>query len=286
MSKKVLIVGCNGTLGQALVSEFSRANYEVTAWDKADADASSPDIEPKIMSLKPEIIINATAYNAVDKAETDEKERELAFVINAEIPKRLSGVAKNIDAIFVHYSTNYVFSGDKKEGYTESDIPSPINKYGESKLAGEEAVKKVKGKYYILRLSRLFGKRGISEMSKRTFVEIMMAEIEKNELEVGNTEVSAITYAPDLAELTRKIIEEKIPFGVYHGANEGSCTWYEWAKEIFADLGKGPKVLSAPHSLTPKTTKHPVYATLLNTKLPKQRTWQEALKEFLKGTVK
>jgi dTDP-4-dehydrorhamnose reductase len=142
-------------------------------------------------------------------------------------------------------------------------------------------IEKVGGKYYIIRLSRLFGIKGTSEMSKRTFVDIMMAEIDKEELEVGNTEVSSLTYAPDLAHLTRMIIEDGREPGIYHGSNEDQCTWYEWAKEIFHILGKGPKVIPAAHTLTPKTLKHPQYSGLINTKLPKQRSWQEALREFL-----
>lgn len=281
MLKKVLVLGSSGTLGQTLVSEFKNGNYEVIAWDKEDVDATSPELDSKILALKPDIIVNATAYNAVDKAEADEEERKIAFTINRDIPTRLAQVAKQIDAVLVHYSTNYVFNGQNKKGYTEFDKPSPINKYGDSKLAGETGVQKTDGKHYIIRLSRLFGVRGVSPASKRTFVEIMMGELEKESLEVGNTEVSGLTYAPDLAKLTREIVEREEPWGIYHGTNEGECTWYEWAKEIFKILKKGPEVIPAPHSLTPKITKHPVYATLLNTKLPKQRSWQDALKEFL-----
>lgn len=283
MNKRVLILGYKGTLGQALLKEFKAHNYQITAWDKEEADVTAPKIVSQIVSIKPDIIINATAYNAVDKVEIDATERKIAFLINAKVPGDLAAIAKKLGAIFVHYSTNYVFSGDKKEGYKETDIPSPINKYGESKLEGEAAVKKVGGKHYVLRLSRLFGIRGISLSSKRTFVEIMEAEQDKAELEVGNTELSSLTYAPDMAKLTRKIIEEAKPWGIYHGTNSGSCTWYGWAKEIFKDLGRGPKVIPAGHSLTPKTTKHPVYSILLNTKLPKQRSWQLALKEFLRS---
>ncbi|MGA2910232.1 MAG: NAD(P)-dependent oxidoreductase [Candidatus Microgenomates bacterium] len=283
MFRKVLILGSQGTLGQALVTEFKNAKYNVLAWDKSDADVTSPKIDRKIGSIHPDIIINATAYNAVDKIETDEEAKKLAYLLNADAPAKLAKIAKDIDAIFIHYSTSYVFPGDDKRGYKEADKPAPIDEYGKSKLAGEIGVEKTRGKYYIIRLSRLFGIRGVSEMSKRTFVEIMLSEIDKKELEVGDTEVSSLTYAPDLARLTRDIIEEKKPWGIYHGENEGLCTWYEWAREIFSILGKGPMVIPAKHSLTPKTTKHPQYSGLINTKLPKQRSWQEALREFLQN---
>jgi dTDP-4-dehydrorhamnose reductase len=213
--------------------------------------------------------------------ENDEKERDLAFFLNSKLPGILATVAKEIDATFIHYSTSYVFDGKKKEGYIESDVPNPIDLYGKSKAEGEKAVESAGGKYYIIRLSRLFGKRGISEMSKRTFVEIMQSEIEKEELEVGDTEVSSMAYAPDLAKLTKYIIESEAAYGIYHGANDGMGTWYEWAKEIFKDMGKGPKVIPSKRSLTVGVD-HPQYSGLINTKLPKLRTWQEALSEFLK----
>lgn len=278
--KKVLILGSKGTLGQALKTVFSESDYDVTAWDKTELDVSSPEASEKIKSLNPQIIINSVAYNAVAKMEQDESQREIAFFLNSKLPGILAGVAKDLNATFVHFSTSYVFDGEKKEGYKEDEEPNPIDLYGKSKAEGEKAVKDVGGKYYIIRLSRLFGERGASDMSKKTFVEIMLNEIDKTELEVGDTEVSSMTYAPDLAKLTKYMIENSVPYGIYHGSNEGMGTWFEWATEIFKDLRKGPKVIPAARSLT-VGVKHPQYSGLINTKLPKQRTWQEALTEFL-----
>lgn len=281
MKSKILILGSKGTLGQALTKEFVDGEYEVLSYDKDELDVTSPDLEEKLIKIKPDIIINSIAYNAVAKMEQDEKERELAFFLNSKLPHILATIAKKIDATFVHYSTSYIFDGKKKEGYTESETPNPIDLYGKSKAEGEKGVVEVGGKYYIIRLSRLFGQKGISEMSKRTFVEIMQSEIEKETLEVGDTEISSITYAPDLAKLTKYIIVSEAPYGIYHGANEGMGTWYEWAVEIFKNLRKGPKVIPAKRSLT-VGVEHPQYSGLINTKLPKQRSWQEALAEFLK----
>lgn len=281
MKNRILILGSKGTLGQALIDVFSIDNYEIIAYDKDELDVTSSDATLKIKSLKPEIIINSIAYNAVAKMESDEKERDIAFFLNSKLPGILANIAKELDATFIHYSTSYVFDGKKKEGYVESDIPNPIDLYGKSKAEGEKAVCDIRGKYYIVRLSRLFGKRGVSEMSKRTFVEIMQAESEKQELEVGDTEISSMTYAPDLAKLTKYIIENKVAYGIYHGANDGMDTWYEWATEIFKCMGKGPKVIPSKRSLT-VGVEHPQFSGLINTKLPKQRTWQEALSEFLK----
>ena len=279
MNNKVLILGSKGTLGQELVKVF-RNDYEVTAWDKDVCDVTSPELKDKILQLHPDFILNAIAYNAVDKMETDPVHKKLGYTLNADIPGKLAEISKELKSTFVHYSSNYVFTGDNKSGYSESDVCLPINEYGKSKLAGEQAVAAAGGRYYIIRLARLFGIRGTGETSKRTFVEIMLSELDKQELPVGNTELSNITYSVDLANLSKTMVESDLTPGIYHGANEGGLTWYDWGKEIFSILGKGPKVIPV-ETMTPKITKHPLYTVLLNTKLPPQRPWQEALKEFL-----
>lgn len=288
MKKKVLILGSQGTLGQALVNRFSQAGYSVTAWDKTEADVTSAGISGQITDLKPEIIINSTAYNAVDKAESDEREKQLAFTLNAEVPGKLAAIAKDIGAIFVHYSTDNVFAGDKPEGYTEDETPAPVNVYGQSKYAGEKEVIGVGGHYYLIRLSRLFGVKGISPASKKSFVEIMLEKSDEPELTVMNVEKASLTYAPDLAKLTLSLIESGLPAGIYHGANEGECTWFEWAREIFRLSGRGPKLTPGTQPPAPRPAARPQFSRLLNTKLPPQRSWQEALKDFLmnyNGTV-
>jgi len=280
VAKKVLILGSQGTLGQALVSEFTNVGYDVTAWDRNDLDITTPEAPKKITDLDPEFIINATGYNAVDKAETSGEEKDLAFILNAEVPGKLAEVAKNLDAIFVNFSTDYVFDGKKKEGYTEIDIPQPLSVYGDSKYEGEKRVAEKGKKYYIVRLSRLFGEKGVSEASKRSFVDIMLSEIDKPELTVKDEEVSSPTYAPDLSKFVRELVESDLPWGIYHGTNSGSCTWYGWAEEIFKIKGKGPKLISGKASDYNNPAAHPAFSILLNTKRPKARTWQEALKAF------
>lgn len=279
--KKVLILGSQGTLGQVLLTEFKNS-YEVTAWDREDLDITSGDAEVKITDLNPDIIINATAYNAVDPMQIDEEAKKAGFLMNAEIPEKLAKIANKIDAIFVHYSTDYVFDGKKEDGYTEDDAPNPISVYGESKYLGEQNVQKVNGKYYIVRLCRLFGEKGTSLLSKRSFVEIMRGEIEKEELMVKDEEIASPTYAPDAAKFTKELIESNSPWGIYHGTNSGSCTWYGWAVEIFKNLGKSPKMIKGYAKDYHNPAPHPQFSVLLNTKRPIQRSWQEALSEFLK----
>ncbi len=277
---KALILGAGGTLGRALKEEFEKNSYEVLAWDRKDGDITSPDFSLKIKIAKPDVIINATGYNAVDKAEKEEK--ELAYKINAEAVGMLANVAKEMGAVFINYSTSYVFDGEKESGYVEDDIPNPVSEYGKSKYEGEKLVQSVGGKFYIIRLSRLYGARGISPNSKLSFVDIMLSKKSEQEIKVVDEEVSSLIYAPDLAKFTRTLIEEKKPYGIYHCANLGACTWFEWAKEIFSLIGRGPKLIPVSASEFSRTAPRPRFCILLNTKMPELRGWKEALKDYLK----
>ena len=275
---KVLIIGGKGMLGQELVKVFS--DQEVVAWDREECDITKKDeIRAKIIKLKPNVIINAAAYNNVDKAE---EEKEVADALNGYAVGYLARTAKELDIPIVHYSTEYVFDGENKEGYPEDAKPNPISSYGASKLLGEEEVAKHTDKFYLIRLSRLFGKMGTGEDVKRSFVDTM-TELAKtrDELEVVDEEVSSPTYAPDLAKRTREIIDGNYDYGIYHGANSGSCTWYGLAQEIFKILEKDVKINPVPASKFPRPAKRPAHGILLNTKLPKARSWQEALRDYL-----
>lgn len=276
---KILIIGAKGMLGQELVKVFN--DQEVIAWDREDCDITNKeDIQAKIREQKPNVIINAAAYNNVDKAE---EEKDIADKLNGYAVGYLAEAAKEIGAVMVHYSTEYVFDGQNKKGYKEDDRPNPISAYGTSKYLGELELAKFADKYYLIRLSRLFGKMGEGEGVKRSFVDTMVELSKtKDELDVVDEEVSSPTYAPDLARLTRNILEGNYEFGIYHGANRGACTWYEFALDIFKILEKDIKINPVPGSKFPRPAKRPAFGVLLNTKLPEARTWQEALWEYLK----
>ena len=197
--QKVLILGAKGNLGEQLKIIFSDENYEVIAWDRDDFDVIDKELVfEKIKKVKPNFIINSAAYNAVDRCEESEEEFELAKKINGLAPGYLAEVAKDISAIFIHYSTDYIFGGQQREGYQENDIPSPINKYGESKLLGEELVQEKVKDYYIVRTSKLFGPKGKSELTKPSFFDIMIKlSQDKDKLDVVDEELSCFTYTPD-----------------------------------------------------------------------------------------
>ena len=272
-------------LGQELVREFGEHNYEVVGWDKEELDITDFDATAeKIKNLMPDILINAVAYNLVDKIEKEPETFELAIIINGEAVGNLARVCKENNITFVHYSSDYVFKGDNRGGYKEDDKIDPVNKYGETKAIGENQLLNVGGKFYLIRLSKLFGKPAASVGAKKSFVDTMIwlaTEGGKTHLDLVDEEVGCITYALDLAELTRTIIEDQKPFGIYHGSNSGVCSWYEWAQEVFKI--KNIKIDTTPVSgdKFPRAAKVPQYSELLNTKLPKQRHWEKALKEYL-----
>lgn len=267
-------------LGQELVKIFSKNDFDVVAWDKAELDLSTNNFSENIVALKPAIIINASGYNKVDMAETDDAEKKLAFVVNAEAPKILAETAKSIGAIFVNYSTDFVFDGVKAGGYTETDTPNPLSVYGETKYLGEKNVESVGGEYYIIRPARIFGRQGSGD-GKKSFVQIMLEKSDLPEVKVVSDERGSITYAPDLAQFTFDLISHKAKPGIYHGANSGSCSWFEWAEEIFRLIGKSPKLIPISSSEFNNPAKRPVDSTLVNTKTALQKPWGDALREFI-----
>lgn len=263
-------------LGQELTKVFS--DTELQAWDREECDVLAPDCEEKIKAFAPDLILNAIAYNDVDAAEGDG--REMAFKLNAEVPGNLARIARDLGSTIVHYSSDYVFDGERG-GYSEENAVDPVNTYGQSKRAGEVAVLESGTRAYVLRLAWLFGRPAVSERGKRAFVDVMLDLAKtKDHLDLVNDEASSPTYAPDLANLTRRIVETMEP-GLYHAANSGSCTWYELALEAFRLRGVNIDTAPVSGKMFPRAAKRPKNGSLVSVKLPKQRTWQEALAEYL-----
>ena len=292
MQKKVLILGAKGNLGGQLVKIFSD-DYEVIAWDRGEIDITDKELVfKKVNDVKPDIIINAAAYNAVDKCESDEQQFELATKLNGEAVGYLAESALEVNAVLVHYSTDYVFFGDNKEGlpaqagYKEDDEPKPVNKYGETKLIGEQELITRSGsglKWYLIRTSKLFGPKGESGLTKQSFFDTILQLSKKRDyIDVVDEEVSCFTYTPDLAKATKELVESGRGYGVYHIVNSKSCTWYEAALELSNVAGVDIKVNPVTSDKFPRPAKRPKYSVLLNTKLEPLRDWREALEEYLK----
>lgn len=283
--KRILIIGAKGMLGQELVRVFSiGGDCEVFAWDKEEIDITNRGpAQEKILVLSPKIIINAAAYNAVDRAEEPE-EFQKAKVLNGQAVGWLAEIAKKLGATFINYSSDYVFSGEKKEGQKEDDEVSPISNYGISKALGEKEIKQIGGKYYIIRLQKLFGQKGDSPAAKKSFFETMLNSVKtKKELDVVDEELANFTFAPDLAKQTKYLIENNLPYGIYHITNEGRpVTWFG-ATQILFDLAgiKDIKLNPIGSDKFSRAAARPKYSILINTKLPPLRSWDIVLKGYL-----
>jgi dTDP-4-dehydrorhamnose reductase len=309
-NKKILIIGSDGMLGMEMVKVFGKDNnYEVTGWDIENIDiTNNKDTESKILKLKPAFIVNCAAYNAVDDAE-EKIEYEKAKKLNGTAPGNLAKISKKIGATLVHFSSDYVFSGmpEIQEpagcthtcstcslhqggmndlGFREEDKPKPISNYGRTKLLGEREILKNTKKFYLIRLSRLFGKPAAAKGAKKSFFDTMLEAGKKNkEVKVIHDEISCFTYAPDLARKAKEIIEAKKPFGIYHIVNSEPCSWYEAVLELYRLAKIKAKVQPVFSEDFPRPAERPFFSVLANTKLNPLRSYKEALKEYLK-TIK
>ncbi|MFA5187906.1 MAG: dTDP-4-dehydrorhamnose reductase [Patescibacteria group bacterium] len=273
---KILILGAQGMLGQDLSKVFF--DFDLTLWDRSEIDISDEyQVIKKISDLKPRIIINCAAYTAVDDCETH---KDQALRINNQAVSYLALAAKNIGAILVQISTDYVFDGKNKKGYSEdSQEFGPVNFYGESKLLGEKSLQNIADKYYLIRTSWLYGKNG------KNFVETMLRfGKEKKEIKVVNDQFGKPTYTVDLARQILYILNNALPFGIYHATNEtkeGGISWNEFAQKIFELAKLDVKIIPCTSQEFIRPAKRPQYSALINTKLPLMRNWDEALKEYL-----
>jgi dTDP-4-dehydrorhamnose reductase len=259
---KTLIIGSSGMLGSDLCKTFPDA-VKLTHHDLDITDREQ--VIESILKIKPDVVINAAAYTNVDGCEDN---KELAFQVNGYGPGYIAEACARAGAKLVHFSTDYVFDGSKKE-YVESDIPDPINVYGDSKLLGEKKIIENMDDYRIVRISWLFGIHG------KNFVETMLKlSGEMDTVKVVNDQFGKPTYTMDLASKVKEIIE--LDPGIYHITNDGICSWYEFASSIIDN------VIPCTSEEFPRKAKRPKYSVLVNTKTEPMRHWREALKAYLK----
>lgn len=279
---KTLILGAEGMLGTDLMKVFR--DWHPIGWDIEEIDITDEnEVARKLANLKPELVINAAAYTNVDGAETN---KELVLRVNGDAVGYIAKACKKNNAILVHYSTDYVFAGDKKEGYKEDERPDPINLYGKSKALGEKFLT-ILNRYYLIRTAWLFGPSNEANpvLSRhKNFVNTMLKlGKEKDELRIVNDQHGSPTYTFDLAQKTREIVEENLGSGIYHLTNKGVTSWYKFVKKIFELIGQKVKVRPCKTKDYPLPAERPHYSILINTKLSPMRSWQKALKEYLKG---
>jgi dTDP-4-dehydrorhamnose reductase len=260
---------------------------EVFAFGRDELDLANPDhIREKIRLLRPNIIVNAAAYNAVEEAE---EEQELAMAVNGIAPGILAEEAKKLGALLVHYSTDYVFDGTRAAPYTEDDIPNPLNVYGKTKLAGEEAIRATWEKHLLFRTSWIYGMRG-----KNFLLTILKLAKEREEIRVVDDQFGAPTWCRMIAEKTYKILLDALnpqegssfaDHGIYHLVSQGHCSWYEFALAITRQFPGGkPNLLVSPISTDeyPSPAKRPRNSLLSCKKVLKNfeialPSWEEDL---------
>ena len=295
MYKKVLITGVNGQVGHALSELLREANIEsVISLSRNELDLSNQDhIRQVIQSVKPDLIINPAAYTAVDRAES---EPELAFAINATAPRILAEEAANIGARLIHFSTDYVYNGNKSAPYIETDFTEPLSVYGKSKLAGEAAIRHVALPHLIFRTSWVYGAYG-----KNFLKTILRLAGEREELRIVADQFGTPTSASSIADAVSHVINawHNDTTGVYHMVNAGQTTWHGFASAIIEEYARLQKAKQWPplkvQDIKPISTQEfptpairPANSCLDTTKLTRDFSiqlpdWREALKlEFEK----
>ena len=282
---KILVTGVKGQLGYDCVKELTERGYkDIKGIDIIDLDITNEDdVISYIKSYKPDVIMHNAAYTAVDKAELNYDD---CYKVNVLGTKYLADAAKLVDAKFVYISTDYVFDGTKDGFYETTDKTCPISVYGKTKLEGENVVKELLNKYFIVRISWVFGING------NNFIKTMLklANIGKTELNVVCDQIGSPTYTADLAVLLCDMIDTN-KYGIYHATNEGVCSWYDFAKKIF-ELSKinikvNPVTTEEYLKLVTQQAKRPMNSKLSKDSLDSNGfnrlpNWEDALERYLK----
>lgn len=274
---KVLVTGSGGQLGLELGEQLAAAGHEAVApahgeLDIADAGAVEGILEEEL----PDLILNAAAYTDVDGCET---ETETAYRANALGPRNLAQFGERLGCELLHVSTNYVFDGESERPYGPDDQPRPISAYGRTKLAGEEYVKSLCRRWYVVRSAGVYGEG-------HNFVRTMLrVGAERDSLKVKADEYISPTYAGDLARGIMQVVGDGL-YGTYHVTNSGSCSWYEFAREIFALSATEVEVYPVPGSEYPLPAARPANGVLSPLGGPELRHWREALAEYLEAETK
>ena len=275
---KIMVTGANGQLGQELVRQLTASEVELVAFTKEELDITNCDQVSSVCNeLRPDVIINAAAYTNVDGAEANP---ELAYQVNAVGQRNLAFAAENIGAKICYISTDYVFNGQATSPYNEYSNTEPLGVYGQSKYAGEFLTSTLSSRYFIVRTAWVYGEFGAN------FVKTMLklAE-ERDELGVVHDQIGSPTYTVDLAQFLIELVGTD-KYGIYHCTNSGTCSWYEFAQEIFKLANKEIAVKPLTTEQFPRPAKRPAYSVLGDLALrvngfTPRRHWKDALREYL-----
>ncbi len=287
---RIVVIGAGGRLGSALMRAY-RDKFEIVGFDHDDLDlASEQGIRSAIESLEFDLLINAAAFTNVDACES---ERDEAFQVNAAAPKVLARICNGQGARFIHFSTDYVFDGEKREPYTEEDRAKPISVYGESKRAGESSVLEANDRHLVIRVSWVFGP------GRPSFIDAMIKRAREEEhIEAVADKFSTPTYTKDIAEMLPQLFAgfaSRGPGGILHFANTGECSWQEYAQfalDTCGSLGISLKTNQvgalALADMKQWVARRPVYSVLSTAKYEQTtgqmpRPWREAVVDYIES---
>ncbi len=281
---KIAVIGANGQLGTDVVNAFQGNGDDVIGLTHSDVELSNVDSMANCLrGLHPQVIVNTAAMHHVENCEREPKK---AFAVNALGARDLASVAGEIGASLIHVSTDYVFDGAKRSPYEESDAPRPLNVYGNTKLAGEYFLRSTAERHFVLRTSAIYGQSPCRAKGGLNFIELMLKLAkERGEVRVVDSEFVTPTST---AELARQMVRlsRSDAYGLYHATAEGSCSWYEFAREIFALTGTKVILKVAGPNDFPAKVARPKYSVLENRGLKDNGLnvfgpWQEGVRQYL-----
>ncbi|MBB5356070.1 dTDP-4-dehydrorhamnose reductase [Anoxybacillus mongoliensis] len=277
---KVVVTGAKGQLGTDLVHLLANQGYEVYGYGREELDITNSDQVKQVTSeVRPDVVIHTAAYTKVDLAES---EPDQAFLINAYGTRNVAAASEAVGAKLVYISTDYVFDGMATTPYNEFTPTNPLSVYGKSKLAGEQFVRDLHSKFFIVRTSWVYGKHGDN------FVKTMLKLAkERDELMVVNDQIGCPTYTVDLANCILQLIQTE-KYGVYHVSNSGHCSWYEFAKAIFEEADIEVKVNPCTTKEFPRPAPRPMYSVFEHMALrlngfKVMPNWRDSLRIFLRS---
>ena len=282
---KIVILGSGGRLGAALLREY-RDKFDVAGFNHTQLNLSDLGaVRDKLRNIRFDILINAAGFTKVDLCET---QPDRAFLINAEAPRVVAEICYEKNARLIHFSTDYVFGGDRREPYTEEDQADPISVYGESKLAGENNVLAAKSQNLVVRVSWVFGP------DRPSFIDAMIQQAQENdEVDAVADKFSTPTYTLDIAAMLPQFFDANAEGGILHFANAGQCSWREyaqWAVDCCHDGGLPLKAKTIGErelrDMTNWIARRPIYSVLSSRKYTKltgisPRTWREAVSDYI-----
>ena len=282
---KIVILGAGGRLGAALLREY-RDKFDVAGFNHTQLDLSDLGaVREKLQNTSFDVLINAAGFTRVDLCET---QPDRAFLINAEAPRVVAEICDETNARLIHFSTDYVFDGEKHEPYTEDDEANPISIYGESKLAGENNVRAVQDQNLVVRVSWVFGP------DRPSFIDAMVQQAQENdEVDAVADKFSTPTYTLDIAAMLPQFFDGNVSGGILHFANAGQCSWQEyaqWAVDCWHDAGLPLKTKTIGarklREMINWIARRPVYSVLSTAKYTKltgilPRTWRDAVSDYI-----